>query len=56
MRNRIAIVDIATRKFKALSYKQYDANNLLQMVILEAIRLKSLINLQISFMQNIQLY
>ena len=35
MRNRIAIVDIATRKFKALSYKQYDANNLLQMVILE---------------------
>ena len=25
MRNRIAIVDIATRKFKALSYKQYDA-------------------------------
>ena len=35
MRNRIAIIDIATRKFKALSYKQYDANNLLQMVILE---------------------
>ena len=35
MRNRIAIVDIATCKFKALSYKQYDANNLLQMVILE---------------------
>ena len=35
MRNRIAIVDIATRKFKALSYKQYDVNNLLQMVILE---------------------
>ena len=35
MRNRIAIVDIATRKFKALSYKQYDANNHLQKVILE---------------------
>lgn len=35
MRNRIAIVDIATRKFKALSYKQYDVNNILQMVILE---------------------
>ena len=35
MRNRITIVDIATRKFKALSYKQYDVNNLLQMIILE---------------------
>ena len=28
MRNRIAIVDITTRKFKALSYKQYDVNNI----------------------------
>lgn len=35
MRNRITIVDIATRKFKALSYKQYDVNNLLQMIILD---------------------
>ena len=33
MRNRIAIVDIATRKFKALSYKQYDVNNILQIEI-----------------------
>lgn len=35
MRNRITIVDIATRKFKALSYKQYDVNNLLQMIIVD---------------------
>ena len=35
MRNRIAIVDIATRKFKALSYKQYDVNNILQIVVME---------------------
>lgn len=35
MRNRITIVDIATRKFKALSYKQYDANNILQIVVME---------------------
>ena len=35
MRNRIAIVDIATRKFKALSYKQYDINNILQIVVME---------------------
>ena len=35
MRNRIAIVDISTRKFKALSYKQYDVNNILQIVVME---------------------
>ena len=33
MRDRIAIIDIATKKFKALSYKQYDENNLLQIVV-----------------------
>lgn len=35
MRNRIAIVDIAVQQFKALSYKQYDANNILQIVVME---------------------
>ena len=33
MRDRIAVIDIATKKFKALSYKQYDENNLLQIVV-----------------------
>jgi hypothetical protein len=33
VRDRIAIIDIATKKFKALSYKQYDENNLLQIVV-----------------------
>ena len=33
MRDRVVIIDIATKKFKALSYKQYDDNNLLQVVI-----------------------
>lgn len=35
MRNRIAIVDIAIQQFKVLSYKQYDVNNILQIVIME---------------------
>lgn len=35
MRNRIAIVDIAIQQFKVLSYKQYDANNILQIVVME---------------------
>ena len=33
MRDRIVIVDISTKKFKALSYKQYDNSNLLQVVV-----------------------
>ena len=33
MRDRIAIIDINTKKFKAVSYKQYDENNILQIVI-----------------------
>lgn len=35
MRDRIAIIDISEEKFKVLSYKQYDKNNLLQIVIIE---------------------
>ena len=35
MRDRIAIIDINTKKFKAISYKQYDENNILQIVITE---------------------
>ena len=35
MRDRIAIIDINTKKFKAISYKQYDVNNILQIVITE---------------------
>lgn len=35
MRDRIAIIDINTKKFKAISYKQYDVNNILQIVVTE---------------------
>ena len=35
MRNRLLQIDIAQRKFKALSYKQYDSNNELDIVVYE---------------------
>lgn len=35
MRDRLVIVDIATRRFKSVSFKQYDRNNLLQIVLYE---------------------
>ena len=35
MRNRTLQIDIAKRKFKALSYKQYDSNNELDIVVYE---------------------
>ena len=44
MRDRIAIIDINTKKFKAISYKQYDENNILQIVVLENGIIKSLSN------------
>ena len=44
MRDRIAIIDINTKKFKAISYKQYDENNILQIVVLENGIIKGLSN------------
>lgn len=35
MRDRVVIVDILTRKFKSISYKQYDNNNELNIVVYE---------------------
>jgi hypothetical protein len=35
MRDKTMAIDIATRKFKALSYKQYDENNILNIVVYE---------------------
>ena len=35
MRSRTLLIDIAQRKFKALSYKQYDSNNELDIVVYE---------------------
>lgn len=35
MRDRLVLVDIFTKKFKSISYKQYDVNNLLQIVVME---------------------
>lgn len=35
LRDRLVQVDIGTRKFKTLAYKQYDENNLLRIVVYE---------------------
>lgn len=42
MRDRLVLVDISIKKFKSISYKQYDTNNLLQIVVMEN---KSIVNI-----------
>ena len=44
MRDRIVIVDILTRKFKSISYKQYDSNNELNIVVYEGKTLTDISN------------
>ena len=35
MRDRVVIVDILTKKFKSVFYKQYDSNNELNIVVMD---------------------
>ena len=44
MRNRIVMVDILTRKFKSVYYKQYDENNELNIVVYEGKTLANISN------------
>ena len=44
MRNRVVIVDILTRKFESVFYKQYDSNNELNIVVYEGKTLADISN------------
>lgn len=44
MRNRVVIVDILTRKFESVFYKQYDGNNELNIVVYEGKTLADISN------------
>ena len=49
MRNRIVMVDILTRKFKSVYYKQYDENNELNIVVYEGKTLANISNYVATF-------
>ena len=44
MRDRVVIIDILTKKFKSISYKQYDSNNELNIVVYEGKTLADISN------------